>query len=437
MFFDEVIPAAPLTFSRLPSVYSSQWDIPGSKIITNRALVLAALADGTTTLKGFLDSDDTRHVRRALEALGVVFENIDDTTLVVRGGRQRLQCPAGPIYVGNSASAMRFMTAVACLVDGNVTLDGDASLRERPLLDLVEGLRELGVDIECFNGRPPITIHGKGRLHGGHMRIRADRSSQFLSAVLLAGGLASEDIEIELQGPMVGKGYVELTSQMVAAFGGQIEQKGNILRVKAVGSYRPCTYVVEPDACSASYAFALAAGSGAVISVPRLGSCSVQSDARFVDILELAGAHVQREIDATTVTGTGHLRGVDVDMRDMPDCVATWAALAPLAEGPTVIRNVGDLRVKSFDRLEAIATALASLGQDVVADGNDLYITPRPLVHATIATQGDHQLGMSFAVLGALRGGVTIDAPRCIAKSYPRFWLDLGRYYQAAGVEQL
>jgi len=425
-------PQGPLVVPRLPAAPELVWRVPGSKSITNRALILAALAEGESRLEGVLHSDDTAHMRAGLEALGVGIVDDGPTTLVVQGGRSRLRAPEGPLFVGNSGTSVRFLTALAALVDGEVRLQGDEAMQKRPIQDLVDGLTRLGVRVECPTGCPPLTVFG-GRLPGGRVTMPGGRSSQYFSALLLAGGAADGDLEVLVEGRLVSRPYVEITRRMVADFGGAIDVTEIGFHVRSVGGYRARRYAVEPDASSASYPFALAAAVGGTITVPDLGVGALQGDYRFTELLEAAGAEVTRRVDATEVRGTGTLAALDVDMHDISDTVMTLAAIAPLAAGPTTIRNVANIRIKETDRLAAVASELERLGQAVTQGHDSLRVEPRPLRPALVHTYADHRMAMSFAVLGAAAGGVTIEEPRCVAKTYPGFFSDLGRCYAAAG----
>jgi len=423
-----MFPAGPLVIPPLPSPIDHVWRIPGSKSITNRALVLAALAEGTTRLEGVLESDDTRHMQQALLELGIAVTKLGTTTLEIVGGRGRLCAPAKPLFVGNSGTTVRFLTALACLVDGPVTLVGDEAMAKRPIQDLVDGLRQLGVRIDCATGCPPLTVYG-GRLPGGRVTMRGDRSSQYFSALLLASALSESETVLDVEGELVSRPYVEITRRMVASFGGQIEAQGTGFRWQAGGGYRAQTYSIEPDASSASYAFALAAATGSRVQVPGLGPQAMQGDYGFVDVLERAGAKVERSPEATTALGQGRLQGIEVDMFNISDTVMTLAAIAPLAEGATTIRNVANIRIKETDRLAATVAELRRLGQDVHEGPDWLRIEPRPLKPALVQSYRDHRMAMSFAVLGAAQAGISIEDPACVAKTYPGFWRDLAAVY--------
>lgn len=424
-------PGGPLAIPTLPAPVDRVWRIPGSKSITNRALVLAALADGTTRLEGVLESDDTRHMQQALLDLGIEVRKLSATTLEIDGGRSRLKAPKKPIFIGNSGTTVRFLTALACLVDGPVTLVGDEAMAKRPISDLVDGLRQLGVKVDCESGCPPLTVYG-GRLPGGRVTMRGDRSSQYFSALLLAGALSEGETELSIEGELVSRPYVEITRRMVEDFGGRIEVTDKGFWWRGGGTYAARRYDIEPDASSASYAFAFAAATGSRIEVPGLGPGALQGDYGFVDLLERMGAKVERSAAATTVTGTGTLRGIDADMFHISDTVMTLAAIAPLASGATSIRNVANIRIKETDRLAATVAELRRLGQTVTEGPDWLSIEPQPLSAAVVHSYKDHRMAMSFAILGTVQKGVSIEDPSCVAKTYPGFWADLAALYPQA-----
>jgi len=423
-----MFPPGPLLIPKLSGPPELTWRVPGSKSITNRALVLAALADGESTLHGVLHSDDTRHMCNALSALGIGIQDLGPTTLLVRGGRDRLRAPAEPLFIGNSGTTVRFLAALACLVPGTVTFVGDEAMARRPIQDLVDGLRQLGVHIDCESGCPPLTIHG-GRLPGGTLSMRGDRSSQYFSALLMAAVLAEAPLTVELAGNLVSRPYVEITRRMIEDFGGQVDDSERGFLVRSQASYTARAYQVEPDASSASYPFALAAVSGGRITVPGLGVHALQGDYGFLDVLASLGAQVEKGETSSTVVGSAVLRGVSVDMHHISDTVMTLAAIAPVLSGETRISNVANIRIKETDRLMATVQELERLGQ-AVAHGEDwLSVAPRAVSPATVHCYSDHRMAMSFAVLGAVAGGVRIEDPACVAKTYPGFWDDLASCY--------
>lgn len=423
-----MFPTGPLTIPKLSRPPELVWRVPGSKSITNRALVLAALAEGESTLEGVLHSDDTRHMRNALSALGIAIDDLGPTTLRVRGGRGQLRAPQEPLFVGNSGTTVRFLTALACLVPGAVTLVGDEAMAKRPIQDLVDGLRQLGVRIDCNTGCPPLTVYG-GVLPGGTLSMRGDRSSQYFSALLMAAVLAESAVTVELAGSLVSRPYVEITRRMIEDFGAKVDDTGRGFHVHAQAAYRARDYQIEPDASSASYPFALAAVSSGRITVPGLGVHALQGDYGFLDVLRRIGAEVEKGETSSTVSGAAELRGIEVDMHDISDTVMTLAAVAPVLRGETRISNVANIRIKETDRLLATVQELRRLGQTVTHGEDWLSVVPRPVTPATVHCYADHRMAMSFAILGAVTGGVRIEDPACVAKTYPTFWDDLAGCY--------
>lgn len=425
-----MVPAGPLLIPKLSQPPRLTWRVPGSKSITNRALVLAALAEGESTLEGVLHSDDTRHMRNALSALGVAIDDLGPTTLRVRGGRAKLRAPKEPLFVGNSGTTVRFLAALACLVPGTVTLVGDEAMARRPIQDLVDGLRQLGVRIDCDSGCPPLTVYG-GRLPGGTLSMRGDRSSQYFSALLMAAVLAEGPVVMNVTGTLVSRPYVDITRRMIEDFGGAVESTSSGFSVQSRAAYVARSYLIEPDASSASYPFALAAVTGGTITVPGLGRRALQGDYGFLDVLAQLGAQVEKGESSSTVTGPGAqaLRGIAVDMHDISDTVMTLAAIAPVLSGETSISNVANIRIKETDRLIATVQELRRLGQGVRHGEDWLKVEPRPIHPATVQCYADHRMAMSFAVLGAAAGGVSIQDPACTAKTYPTFWDDLAACY--------
>jgi 3-phosphoshikimate 1-carboxyvinyltransferase len=433
---------------RVPPVTTGQrltWRVPGSKSITNRAFPLAALAEGTSVIENVLQSDDTRHMRQALTDLGIVIRDGAPDQVIIDGGISRLRASTKPLFIGNSGTTVRFLSALAALVPGTTTLMGDEHMAKRPIADLVHGLRQLGIEINCPTGCPPITVTG-GSLTNNFLRMRGDRSSQYFSAVLMSLGLLGRPITVAIDGTLVSRPYVDMTRRMVADFGGRIDAPDDhTFLIRQVPHYRARTYSVEPDASSASYPFAFAAAGGHCVTVPTLTQNSLQGDFAFTRVLEQLGARVEYRTDATVVTGTEHMRGIDVDMHHISDTVMTLAAIAPLLHGPTTIRNIANIRIKETDRLIATVNELRRLGQHVEHGDDWLSIHPRPLRPADIQCYSDHRMAMSFAILAATardhhwdhsvptdQRRIIITDPACTAKTYPNFWHDLARCYPAA-----
>jgi len=302
-------------------------------------------------------------------------------------------------------------------------------MARRPILDLVEGLRQLGVVVDCPTGCPPLIVRG-GAFEGKRVGMRGDRSSQYFSALLMALAASTDSVEVEVLGSLVSRPYVDVTRAMVKTFGGQIDETATGYVVHPA-SYRGQRYNIEPDASSASYPFALAAASGGKITVPGLGQDALQGDYAFLKVLEATGAVVERRVGSTSVTSKGSLRGLHVDMHDISDTVMTLAAIAPTLSGPTTIVNVANIRIKETDRLLATVTELQRLGQKVEHGADWLTIEPQPIRPATIHCYEDHRIAMSFAILGLVRSGISIADPACVSKTYPTFWDDIARAYRA------
>jgi 3-phosphoshikimate 1-carboxyvinyltransferase len=427
----------PLT--KPPSIAVS---VPGSKSITNRALVLGTLLsfNGSVELIGALRSEDTELMVEALRALGfrVQTDWPSNPPVLVLGPYRFLgdEYPPYPaeVYVGNSGTTMRFLTALVTLGNGRFRLDGVPRMRERPIDDLLDALRQVGVHAysERGNGCPPVVLEANRFWVGDRIRIKGNVSSQFLSALLMVAPLAcpgTDSFTIEVDGPLVSAPYVEMTVKMVRQWGLPIFPDGTEFKTCHAGAHGyqlPVLdrYAIEPDASAASYFFAAAAITGGRVTVRNLPENSLQGDVRFVDLLAQMGCQVEKGASGITVRGR-HLRGIDVDMNDISDTVMTLAAVACFAEGPTTIRNVGHIRHKETDRLSAIATELRKVGANVEEAADGLTITPGPLRGAAINTYNDHRMAMSMALIGLKVAGVVIRDPGCVAKTYPAFWEDL------------
>ncbi len=449
----------PIAIPSLPSPTSARrtWIVPGSKSITNRAYVLAALSE-TTVLHNVLESDDTLRMRECLTALGIEITDRHHNEVRILGGRQRLRTSGRDLFVGNSGTTVRFLAGLAALIPGATTFVGDQHMAKRPISDLVDGLRQLGLRVDCPTGCPPLTIYG-GPITGTHVTMRGEKSSQYFTALLLSAAVFDVDLDITVEGTLVSRPYIDMTIEMVDRFCPQfpITATKNGFLVAGRQTYgnadgTPISYFIEPDASSASYPLALAAVTGRAIDVPGLGEGSLQGDFKFTEILRQMGATVNARsgleriagrIEYTEVIGpTSGLRGIDVDMHHISDTVMTLAAIAPLCDGPTTIRNVANIRIKETDRLIATVNELRRAGQQVEHGDDWLKITPRPLKPATIECYSDHRMAMSFAVLAAAARDhhwdqsvpasdrvIRIADPACTAKTYPGFWDDLAKLY--------
>jgi 3-phosphoshikimate 1-carboxyvinyltransferase len=387
-----------------------------------------------TTLTNALSADDTDRMADCLRALGIVIEaDPAGSTVLIHGRGDRVPSANADLFVGNSGTTARFVTPLAALGQGTYMLDGVGRMRERPIGDLIAALRQLGVDIESVgaNGCPPLRIRASG-LKGGTCTIRSDTSSQFLSGLLLAAPCADgARTRVVIEGPILSAPYIAITTTMVRQMGGVIDvsEDGREYEIPGRQTYRsPGNYAIEPDASAASYFFAAAAITGGRVRVPGIGRGALQGDAAFVDVLEAMGCSVTRGADFLEVAGTRALHGVAWDMNAISDTVMTLAAVAPFADSPTVIENVGHIRHKETDRLQAVATELGRLGVRVAerADGITIYPAARTLP-ATIQTYDDHRMAMAFALIGLRAPGVTIADPKCVAKTFPDYFDRLGR----------
>ncbi len=405
--------------------------LPGSKSITNRALIVAALADGLSLLTGVLFAQDTRLMIDALRALGIAL-TVDEHACVAEITGCRGHIPAGEaeLFCGNAGTVMRFGTALVALGHGRFQLDGVERMRQRPIGELVEALRALGTGVEylCREGYPPIAVHAGG-LRGAHVSLTSPASSQFVSALLLAAPYAAQDVLIEAAGDVPSIPYLKMTTAVMSRFGvavvEQYEEGGARFIVEAPQRYQGTTLTIEPDASNATYFLAAPAITGGRLTVKHLGTDSVQGDIYFVDVLERMGCRIERGPTSLTVygpSGDSRLHGIDVDLHDMPDTVQTLAVVALFAEGPTVIRNVANLRIKETDRLAALNCELTKLGA-VVEEGPDcLRIDPPAQVTpAAIDTYNDHRMAMSFALAGLKCPGISINDSECCAKTFPDF----------------
>jgi 3-phosphoshikimate 1-carboxyvinyltransferase len=404
--------------------------VPGSKSITNRALVLAALSGQQCVLSGALESEDTEVMVNCLGRLGFAIDaDWQAGILRVAANTTDRVIPAAraDLFVANSGTTMRFLTAMVALGHGSYRLDGVPRMRQRPLEDLLAALRQLGVNArsEQNNGCPPVVVQANG-LPGGKVEIRSNMSSQFVSGLLMAAPLAQAPLTIGLGETTVSWPYVTMTIKMMADFGVPILlSAGKIVSVAAPLQYAPATdYAIEPDASAASYFGAAAAVTGGCVTILDVPESSLQGDIGFMDLLAQMGCRVERCSSGVTVHGRP-LAGIDIDMNDFSDTVMTLAAVACFAEGPTTIRNVAHIRHKETDRLAALATELRRVGANVDEFTDGLTIAPRPLHGAEIETYDDHRMAMSMALIGLRVPGIVIKNPGCVAKTYPRFFEDL------------
>lgn len=402
---------------------------PGSKSITNRALICAALAAGKSELRGALDSEDTEVMVESLRRLGLQVDHSRRTqTIEVHGTAGILPAREVDLFVGNSGTTIRFLTAMLATCQGRFRLDGVERMRERPIGDLLAALRQLGATIECEARAdcPPVLVTAHG-LAGGIARIRGNISSQFLSGLLMACPYATQDVELVVDGELVSQPYVTMTLGVMGSFGiSQHESDLRRFRIKAGRRYQGCIYEIEPDASAASYFWGAAAITGGQVTVQGLSRDALQGDVAFCDCLSKMGCVVESSSNAMTVRG-GPLRGIDVNMSAISDTVQTLAAVALFATSPTTITGVAHIRHKETDRLGDLARELRRLGAEVDELPDGLRIIPRPLHAAEIETYRDHRMAMSLALVGLRIPGVVIRDPACTRKTYPGFFDDLAR----------
>ena len=402
-------------------------NLPGSKSLSNRALLLAALAEGTTKITNLLESDDTRHMLNALKQLGIDYTLSDDKTeCSIVGKAGALHCDkAQELFLGNAGTAMRPLCAALCLGEGSYLLTGEPRMKERPIGHLVDALRQAGANISYIEneGYPPLQIEAGG-LQGGEVSIDGAISSQFLTALLMAAPMAKNDMHITIIGELVSKPYIDITLHIMEAFGVEVVNDDyKTFTVKGGQTYRAVeSFMVEGDASSASYFLAAAAIKGGTVKVTGIGRNTVQGDVQFVDVLETMGAKVEWGDTYVSVTRDA-LNAIDMDFNHIPDAAMTIATMALFVKGTTTLRNIYNWRVKETDRLYAMATELRKVGADVEEGEDYLKITPpKVLKHAAIDTYDDHRMAMCFSLLALDPISVTINEPECTAKTFPTYF---------------
>src|SRR5271166_56403 len=402
--------------------------VPGSKSITNRSLLLAAMAHGRSQIEGALFSDDTRYLLGALRQLHFNISDAEDRGLVeVEGLGGVVPASAAELFVGGAGTAMRFLTGFLTLANGRFRLDGSSRMRERPLGALLEALRCLGVKARCErdNERPPIVIEPDAdHFAGGSPSVDARASSQFVSALLLPAPLWQHGLRLRVSGN-AGRPFVEMTLRLMEQWGAQSKIEGDTIIVPGRQKYHSRLFKVEPDASAASYFGAAAILCGGSVVIQNLDRRSIQGDLKFLEVLERMGAEIRWSLDAVEVVGSGKFCGIDLDMSDMPDMVPTLAAIAPFADSPTRIRKVGFIRDHESDRLAVLAAELRRLGAKVKEFADGLEIQPSKLHAASIETYDDHRIAMSFAIVGLRLPAMKIQNPSCTAKTYPLFFTHL------------
>ena len=398
--------------------------VPGSKSLTNRALLIASLANGTTHLTNALFSDDSRYFAKALQILGFdvqLNEANHEMTVIGLGGK--IPADKAELFIGNAGTAARFLSAFLTLGNGEYILDGEPRMRERPIGDLVKALAELGAKLETTNNYPPVKITADG-LPGGKTQIAGDISSQFLSALLMIAPYAQNEIEITLSTELNSKPYVDMTIAIMRDFGVHVERNGYQSFTIPITNYESrITYPIESDASAASYFFAAPAICGGTVRVENISRKSIQGDIAFLDVLAKMGCTVTETDNCLLITGTTDLHGIDVDMRDIPDTAQTLAVIAPFASSPTRIRGIASARVKETDRVSATCTELKRLGVRVEEHEDGMTIHPvEKMRTASIQTYNDHRMAMAFSLIGLRFDGVTIENPSCVSKTFPNYF---------------
>ncbi|MEK6795115.1 MAG: 3-phosphoshikimate 1-carboxyvinyltransferase [Spirochaetota bacterium] len=399
--------------------------IPGSKSYTNRALAIAALARGTSNLSNVLVSDDTTFMMRALEKLGL-WMSFNNDKLSVSGGDGHFPGYVGEIYVQNAGTAMRFLVSMLTLGQGTYFITGNERMMQRPIGDLVRAVKSMGVNIKARDNEfPPVMIEG-GKLPGGKVTMRGTVSSQFISSVLLSAPYAQKPVTLAIDGDLVSRPYVDMTIDLMAQFGVTVEHdRYRSFTVPNENGYSAHDYVIEPDASNASYFFAIPAVAGGRVRVEGISAATKQGDIRFVDILEQMGCTVERGADYIEVRydRTKKLRGVDVNMADMPDVAQTLAVVALAAEGPTTVHGVENMRVKETNRIDAVANELKMIGADVTTYTDGFTVVPKENYRGIkVATYDDHRMAMAFSLAGLFIDGIEITNSQCVSKTFPDFF---------------
>jgi 3-phosphoshikimate 1-carboxyvinyltransferase len=397
--------------------------VPGSKSVTNRALIIAALADGNSRIVNPLFSDDSFWLMDALVRLGIdVHADGERGEVYVRGQSGEIYASGVDLFVGNAGTVARFLPPFLALGRGPFTVDGVPRMRERPVADLVDGMRQLGAEVEYAgeDGRFPLMIKGGG-IPGGKARVSASKSSQFISGLLMAAPYAQAPVTLHPVGRKEWP-YVGITVALMRAFGVEVDEAANGRFTVAPALYSSREYEVEPDASGASYFMAAAAVTGGRVRIPALGASSPQGDLRFAGVLRDMGCRVEIASDFVEVQGPDHLRGVEVDMNAFSDTMITLSAIAPFAEGPTTITNVGHTRLQESDRLSAVATELTRLGVKTQTTSSSIRIIPGQVQSGVVRTYGDHRMAMAFAVTGQVASGIRIGDPGCVTKTFPGYF---------------
>lgn len=413
--------------------FTAEIDVPGSKSVANRALIIAALAEGTTVLKNMLFSDDTRYMMEAIRKLGNTVEVDEQKRTVIVESTTEKVFPGTELFIGNAGTAMRFLPTYISAGEGKVSITGIQRMKERPIKDLVDGLRELGVKVAYKekDGFPPFEIDANG-LPGGEISIRGDKSSQYLTSILLSAPYAKEDVTVKIQGKLVSIPYVDITIKMMKDFGVEVENRHyKEFFIKSGQKYKSREYVVEGDCSSASYFFGIAAITNSEIKVNNVCKNTMQGDIKLLEVLEKMGVSVSYGENHVLVKGSGKLSGITVDMHHMSDVAQTLSVVALFADGITEIKNVYNMRIKETDRIKAVYNELTKLGAKVTELEDGLIIEPAVKYNENVEidTYDDHRMAMSFSLAGLRIPGVKIKDPDCVSKTFPNYFEEFEKIY--------
>jgi len=402
------------------SKLNAEVHIPPSKSYTNRALIAAALADGPSKILNPSQSEDSQYLIDALPEFGIQLKRHKEF-IEISGSGGILQAPSKEIFVGNAGTAMRFLSGFAAIAPGTTEINGDAQMQQRPMNDLLAALKTAGIKCTSTNGNPPVKIHG-GNFVGGTIELDASTSSQYLSALLLAAPYAKRPTSIRVKGKTSSLPYIDMTLHVMRSFGAIFDDVDmKLFRIDHNQHYIGHDFTIEGDASAATYFAAAAAITGGKISIPHLSRESLQGDVKFFDILSDMGCSVTTSDNTIEIQG-GLLRGIEIDMNQIPDCVPALAVVAAFSEGPTTIYNIAHLQYKETNRLTAIARELTKLGARVEVADDTMVIHPKQLHGTEIETYNDHRIAMAFAIAGLRINGITIKNPGCVKKSFPDFW---------------
>lgn len=415
--------------------FTAEVDIPGSKSVANRALILAAFAEGETILRNMLFSDDTRYMMAALKKLGNEVEIDEENKIVkVKGNKERKFSVTEELFVGNAGTAMRFLPSYIATGEGSVTLTGIERMKQRPIKDLAEALISMGVNVEYTEneGFPPIKINACG-VTAKEVTVKGNMSSQYLTSILMAAPYSQNDITIKIEGNLVSIPYVNITIKMMEDFGVKVENRNNKeFFIKAGQKYVGKDYIVEGDCSSASYFFGMAAMTKSVVKINNVKKDAMQGDIKLLEVLQKMGAEVEYGNNYVIVKGTDRLNGVTVDMHHMSDVAQTLSVVAMFAKGKTEIQNVYNMRIKETDRIKAVYNELTKLGAKVTELHDGLIIEPVEKYNngVEIDTYDDHRMAMSFSLAGLKVEGTVIKDPGCVSKTFPNYFDEFEKIYR-------